>query len=280
VTYVKYEPGRSGSQGEIRPFDLAVAPKVPTLGDCGGAERLGTVSAVDTDALASWIDERHLDEAALEAYRASFAQDPARMLLLHDFLRADVAERMAAFMATEADFSSEYGLYSVEGPVEADAWHAAPEEDRFFRYGKLQGIKPEAALSDNALAYMQLRSFVTQEPFHDLFEAMTGLELGPSDDFGLHAFRAGDFLLDHDDANRDRRVALVIYLTPEWRSDLGGALLMEDPTGQVRRFDAAFNSLAVFDTLAGTTHRVERVDEAAGDLARCTFGGWFPNPAV
>jgi len=234
---------------------------------------------MDTERLGAWIDARHLDDAALAGYRAAFAADPAKMLMVRDFLRAEVAERLAGFMAHDADFATEYGLRSQETGVGAEAWEAAPKDDRFFRFGKLRGIKPEAALSDDALSYMRFRTFVTEQPFHDLFEAMTGLPLGASDDFGLHAFRAGDFLDDHDDANKDRRVALVMYLTPGWQPEFGGALFMEDPGGNVRRFDAGYNSLAVFDTRAGTTHRVGVVDGDAGDLARHTFGGWFPNPS-
>ncbi len=233
---------------------------------------------MDLDKLAPWIAERHLDERALAGYRASFADDPAKMLLLPDFLRPEVAGRLAGFLASDADFSTEYGLYSADGGVPREAWEKAPEEDRFFRFAKLRNVKPEAALSDNSLTYMRFRAFVTEPAFRELFEAITGLPLGPSDDFGAHAFHVGDFLLDHDDANKDRRLALVMYLTPGWQPGYGGALRMEDPEGSARAFEATFNGLAVFDTIAGTTHRVEPVREPAGDLARCTFGGWFPNP--
>jgi hypothetical protein len=233
---------------------------------------------MDLEPLRPWIAERHLDEEVLTTYRAAFEGDPAKMLVVEDFLRPDVASTLAGFMATDGDFSVEYGLYSADGGVDAEAWDAAPDADRFFRYGKLTGVKPEAALSDTALTYMRFRRFVTDPAFRAFFEELSGLSLGESDDFGGHAFRAGDFLRDHDDANKDRRLALVMYLSPGWEPAFGGALRMEDPTGDVRRFDATFNGLVVFDTLAGTTHRVEPVEEAAGDRARCTIGGWFPNP--
>lgn len=234
---------------------------------------------MDTERLAPWIADRHLDDATVAGYARDLASDPARMLLLNDFLRPEVAARLAGFFETDADFHLEHGLYSVEGSVPAETWDGAPAEDRFFRYRKLRSAKPEAALSDNAITYMRFRAFVTEPAFREYCEAMTGLALGPSDDFGAHAFHAGDFLLDHDDANRDRRLALVFYLSPGWQPEFGGALRMQDPSGEARLFPATFNSLAVFDTLAGTRHRVETVDERAGDLARCTFGGWFPNPS-
>jgi hypothetical protein len=233
---------------------------------------------MEPDALRPWIAEHHLDPATIERHREAFRSDPARLVMLEGFLRPEVADRLAEFFESGAEFAREYGLYSASGSVAADAWNGAPDDDRFFRYAKLTGIKPEAALSDGALTYMRFRSFVTEPPFRAFFEDLTGLDLGPSDDFGGHAFEVGDFLRDHDDANKDRRLAIVLYLTPEWQPSFGGALVMEDPGGDVRRFDALYDTLAVFDTLAGTTHRVEPVAEAAGDHARRTFGGWFPNP--
>jgi len=233
---------------------------------------------MQTDALRPWIAETHLEPETIAAHRAAFQADPAKLVMLEGFLRPEVADRLAEFFGSGAEFSREFGLYSADKGVAPDEWDRAPEDDRFFRYGKLTGIKPEAALSDGALTYMRFRSFVTEPAFRSFFEEVTGLDLGPSEDFGGHAFEVGDFLKDHDDANKDRRLAIVLYLTPGWQASFGGALVMEDPSGDVRRFDATYDTLAVFDTLAGTTHRVDPVEEAAGDHARRTFGGWFPNP--
>ena len=89
----------------------------------------------------------------------------------------------------------------------------------------------------------------------------------------------GDFLLAHDDANRDRRLALVMYLTPGWSEACGGALHMTAADGTTDVTSADYNSIVFFDTLAGSTHRVGTIEPAAGQLARRTFGGWFPNPS-
>jgi len=234
---------------------------------------------IDTDALGRWIQPQHLTDEALKGYRRSMAAHPARLVVIEDFLVPDVAERLAAFLADQALYEVERGLYSVEGGVTAEAWEAADEQDRFFRFGKLSGQRPEAMLSDAMLTYVQWRTFVTEPAFHDLFEEMTGLELGSSDDFGCHEFNVGDFLREHDDANRNRRVALVMYLTPGWEERHGGGLTMTAADGSVDHRQATFNSMAVFDTLAGSSHRVERIEESDGELARRTFGGWFPSPS-
>lgn len=234
---------------------------------------------VDADALGRWIQPRHLTDDALQAYREAMASHPAHLVVLEEFLLPEVADRLATFLADAALYTVEHGVYSSEDGVSSDAWDAAGEDDRFFRFGKLSGQRPEAMLSDAMLTYLQWRSFVTEPPFHDLFEGLTGLELGPSDDFGCHEFKVGDFLREHDDANRSRRVALVMYLTPGWEERHGGGLTMTAADGSVDHRQATFNSMVVFDTLAGSSHRVERIEDAAGDLARRTFGGWFPSPS-
>ena len=234
---------------------------------------------LDTDALAAWIRPQHLTEDALAGYRETMAAHPARMVVLHDVLTKEAAERVAAFLADEAVYTIGHGLYSQHDGVDASAWEAAPVEDRFFRFGKLTGQRPEAMLSDNMLTYLQWRAFVTEPPFRAFFESLTGIVLGASDDFGCHEFRVGDFLLAHDDANRDRRVALVMYLTPAWRPRFGGALAMQAADGSVDRVEATFNTMVVFDTLAGSSHHIERIEDAAAEEARRTFGGWFPNPS-
>lgn len=234
---------------------------------------------VDTDALAAWIQPQHLTEDALTGYRDAMAAHPARMVVMHDLLTASAAQRIADFLADEALYTIEHGLYSQHDGVDPSDWEAAPEQDRFFRFGKLTGQRPEAMLSDNMLTYLQWRSFVTEPPFRGFFEFVTGTALGASDDFGCHEFRVGDFLLAHDDANRNRRVALVTYLTPAWRPEFGGALSMRAADGSEDRVEAEFNTMVVFDTLAGSSHHIERIEDVAGDQARRTFGGWFPNPS-
>jgi hypothetical protein len=232
---------------------------------------------LDRDALSRWIRPEHLDEEACSRYRDAMAAHPARMLVLHDLLVPEAADQLATFLAEGAVFNVEHGLYSTDGDVDPATWEAAPAEDRFFRFGKLSGQRPEAMLSDSMLTYLQWRTFVTEEPFRRFFESATGLALGPSDDFGCHEFNVGDFLMAHDDANRSRRLALVLYLTPGWEPSFGGALSMTAADGTTERTEATFNSMAVFDTTAGSSHRVERIEEAAAGTARRTFGGWFPD---
>jgi len=236
---------------------------------------------VDETSLASLIQARHLEPAALEAYRSAFQSSPARFVVIENFLLDELAGRLSEFLRNEAKFETELGLYSAEGHKVGDAaWLAASDDDRFFSYGRLVGTPPEFQFSPNSLAYLRFRNaFQSDDDLRAFFEAATGLELARSDDFGSHSMGVGDFMRDHDDNNRNRRLALVLYLSPGWTPARGGSLHIVDPAGTESIVAPTFNSLVAFDTLAGTVHFVEEIRDAAGDDRRVTIGGWYHAPA-
>ena len=236
---------------------------------------------VDKTALSSLIQSQHLEPAALDLYRSAFESSPARFYVIEDFLVSELADRLSAFLRQEGRFETEFGLYSAEDhKVDESSWLAAPTDDRFFRYGRLVGTNPEFEFSPNSLAYLRFRTqFHTDDDLRRFFEESTGLELDRSDDFGSHSMGAGDFLRDHDDNNRNRRLALVLYLSPNWKAELGGSLHIVDSSDHEYVIEPTYNSLVAFDTLAETMHFVEPVREAAGDAARVTIGGWYHTPS-
>jgi hypothetical protein len=237
--------------------------------------------SVFTTTLAGLIQPQHLEPAAVDANRAAFQSNPARFIVLEDFLDVDLADRLSEFLRREATFEPEFGLYAAEEhKVDEAQWSSAAPDDRFFRYSRLVGTPPEHQFSPNSLAYLRFRTtFQTDDELRRFFETSSGLELARSDDFGSHSMGAGDFLKEHDDNNRDRRLALVLYLSPDWEREFGGSLHIVAPDGQAWVVDPEYNSLVAFDTLAGTVHFVEEVTEKAGERRRVTIGGWYHSGA-
>jgi hypothetical protein len=220
----------------------------------------------------SWIQAQHLEDDALGAYRERFARHPARLTVIEDFLLPHLADRLSGFLAKEAVFTPEYGVYSSEGSVPEQAFLAAPDPDRFFRMQRLTGTAPEFVMSPNALTYVRFRQTFQQEAFKAFFEAVSGLPLGASDDFGSHRMRPGDYLRPHTDDNRNRRLALVIYLSPEWEPEFGGSLHVLLPGREEIEIGPRYNRMVVFDVRVDAQHRVAPV--RAG--ARLSIGGWYP----
>jgi hypothetical protein len=235
---------------------------------------------MDANALASLIQSHHLTDEALSSYRSDFESTRARFSVIDDFLVPETAERLSEFLRKEAEFQSEHGLYSTGGhKVEEAEWLAAPEDERFFRYGKLVGTPPQFQFSPNSLAYLKFRTaFQTDDNLRTFFAEWTGLELARSDDFGSHSMGVGDFLKEHDDSERNRQLALVLYLSPGWKPEFGGGLHITDESGGEWTVEPTYNSIVVFDTLAGTKHYVAPVRDAAGEQRRVTIGGWYHAP--
>ena len=233
----------------------------------------------DIDSLTPWIQPKHLQPDTLLSYRESFARHPARLVLLRDFLQPRIADYLGTFLREQAEWQIEYGLFSVKtnGVCESE-WLRAPENERFFRYSKLVGSVPSARLSPNALTYLRFRKAFQEPQFRKFFESLCGFHLGWSDDFGSHSMKAGDFLKPHDDNNRNRRIALVIYLSDDWEPRFGGSFNMIDREGHTTTMAPEYNSMVVFDVGAGTKHFVDPITAAAGTQARVSIGGWYHRP--
>ena len=235
---------------------------------------------VDASKLGKWIQPQHLDEENLARYRDSFARHPAQLVVVENFLLDDVAERISRFLEGEALFQKEHGLYSIEGAVPQEDWESAEDDDRLFRLSRLEGISPEHLMSPNAVTYLRLRQSLQQPEFREFFEALTGLEFGSSDDFGVHSMSVGDFLRAHSDDLRNRSIAFVMYLSaPAGAHRTGEPSTWSIETGGESRIEATFNSIVVFDVQAENAHLVAPIEAAAGDTRRLTIGGWYPKPS-
>jgi 2OG-Fe(II) oxygenase superfamily len=239
------------------------------------ADRTDGQTLDDRRWLASWIQSQHLERAALESYRERFVSHPARLVVIRNFLEPRIAERLSRFLASEAEFKPEYGVSSVEGAVSEDVYMRAPEPDRFFRLRKLVATPPQFRMSPNALTYLQFRKAFQRPEFQRLFETISGLPLGWSDDFGAHSMIRGDFLRPHSDDNRNRQLAIVIYLSGDWQSRFGGVLHVVHEDGNITEVEPEYNSMIAFDVLKAPAHLVLPIEEAAGDRQRLSIGGWY-----
>jgi Rps23 Pro-64 3,4-dihydroxylase Tpa1-like proline 4-hydroxylase len=235
-----------------------------------------TMAMVDRQKLATWIQPQHLEDSALEQYQHSFTSHPAQLVVIKNFLQPEIAERLSRFLASEAEFRSEHGLYSIEGAVKEADWLRANEEDRLFKLGKLVGTPPQFQTSPNAMTYLRFRMTFQRPELKAFFEAISGMSLGASDDFGAHSMTADDLLRPHSDDNRNRQLALVIYLSPGWKPEYGGQLRVTHLDGQSTTVEAEYNSMIAFNVLTHSAHVVDPV-RSNGDAGkrRLTIGGWY-----
>jgi 2OG-Fe(II) oxygenase superfamily len=227
--------------------------------------------SLNAEPLRSWIQPQHLETERLLEHQRTFSAHPSRLIHLKDFLLADVADRLSKFLSQEAIFRAEFGVYSSEEAVPEERFGAAPDADRFFRMRRMMGTHPQFMMSPNALTYVRFRQLFQRPALKAFFEVISNLPLGTSDDFGSHLMSEGDFLKPHNDNNRNRRLALVFYLTQGWEPRLGGNLHVVAPDGQRDEIVPEYNSVVAFDVLVNVEHQVSTIINGK----RFSIGGWY-----
>jgi len=225
---------------------------------------------LDRQLLGSWIQPHHLERNALEEYQRTFTSHPARLIWIKDFLVPDVAKRLSNFLSQEAIYRPEYGVYSSDEAVTEEQYAAAPDVDRFFRMRRMVGTHPQFMVSPNALTYVRFRQLFQRSEFKAFFETISNLPLASSDDFGSHLMLPGDFLRPHSDDNKNRHLALVIYLSPGWDRQFGGTLHVFNSRVPVEVIPE-YNSMIAFDVLVNAKHAVSVIDKGM----RFSIGGWY-----
>lgn len=228
----------------------------------------------DREWLTRWFQPRHLWPHNVAGARRAFAAHSARVVVLDDVLKADVAAGLSRFLEHEAPLKLHHGLFS-RGRVDRASWEAASEEDRFFRYEALGEGPPRKAPTADLFVFLSFRQMLGDSRLGALFAELTGLELGPLASQDVHAMRRGHVLKPHSDRDDDRRLAFVFYLSSDWDETCGGALAIRDRSGGVSRIAARCNRLALFDLLAHDSHWVTPVTSRAAGRPRLSIGGWF-----
>lgn len=192
---------------------------------------------------------RTADRAALAAEFTT--AEPFPLLVLDDFLAADVADGLVAeFPALDEMPRSRDYLFGDKHELSSVADRGTAAR----RYAALTGSE----------GFRTLLAHVTGHP--DLFvdaESFGG---------GFHQGGDGSFLDLHVDFNLHpqhrtwlRTLNVLLYLNPGWRDEWGGELLVKaDPADEPRRIAPRHNRLVVMTTDDRTFHGYERMSLPAG----------------
>jgi hypothetical protein len=120
--------------------------------------------------------------------------------------------------------------------------------------------------------------------FTEILENLTGEELIPDLGLhggGLHQHGRGGKLNVHLDYNLhpklhfQRRLNLIVYLTPGWKPEWGGHLgLYSDPDTLVKTVEPKFNRAIIFDT-RGSWHGLPAPLTCPSDVTRNSFAVYY-----
>lgn len=226
------------------------------------------------DELSEWIEPQHLTPSGIEAFKSSLAKSPPYGVYLDNFLKEDIISKITKAVENEAEFIELYLLHSSEERVNQETfWQAAPE-NRFLYRRYVHEEKEEFRMSKNWIAYKKFCSWVgTLLPRY--------LELLNENPLKIafqrtHSHQYRHFLNPHTDTSRGRKLCTILYLSPRWTPQYGGALVLEGVNnGEQKRIEALPNRLVIFYPMENTEHYVERHTEEAKDANRISHVAWF-----
>jgi SM-20-related protein len=151
-----------------------------------------------------------------------------------------------------------------------------------YRYETIRVPDSRAEREASADPLFAVAQSLSTEPVLSGLRRITGAsDINYADAQGT-AYSPGDFLTGHDDnfEGKNRRAAYVLSLTPVWRVEWGGLLLMHgEGDAPARAWLPGMNLMTIFRV--GQTHSVSEVTRAAA-YRRYSITGWLraePQPA-
>lgn len=227
---------------------------------------------------------RKQGEALAEQYRtnglvriAGFLSD-AEAAELHAMLRGrDDWRRLfnSDDKVFEMDRSTQASLDADRRASLDEAVYAGARSEFQYRYETIRVPDDEEERLGSADPLAKLALQLSGGETRDLFHRVTGATRIRFADAQATAFSPGDFLTGHDDdfAGKERLAAYVLSLTPTWRIEWGGLLIMHGEGDQPSQaFPPAMNVMTLFRV--PQMHSVSEVSRAAA-YRRYSITGWL-----
>ena len=209
---------------------------------------------------------------------------PARFVLLAGLHRSpSVAERLSRFLDSEAEFKSEYGLYSVDDrPRHARRMGVCGRGSSASSQVQQAGRHTARVPAERQLAHLPSLPVGLSERRRPaaVLRGVTGIDLAASADFGSHC-RAGRRLPQvarRQQPEPGARAGAVVS-SPAWKPDTAEALkIFRRRRGTSPRSTRSTTRSWPSTPGRGQRDRVVPISEAAGTRKRLTIGGWYHSP--
>ena len=229
---------------------------------------------ITASGLEQWINDYHLQEKKIEQYSQEIINHPANLIVIDSILKSSVVKNLEGFMKKEALFRRVNRLYSENDFVSDERWKNASEEDRFFTYYAVDGVRSEFKVSPNWLGFLRLNACLREKAWLHFLSNLSGNSIEKYESAQLHAHGIGDATKLHNDAKPGRVLCAVFYFSRNWRPQDDGALCVIDSNRHTYRVDVKYNRAIFFDPRK-SRHYVQRCSCQIGDRLRYSLVAWF-----
>lgn len=175
----------------------------------------------------------------------------------------------------ELDRETRAGLEPAKQAGLDEAVYAGAREGFQYRYETIRVPDEAAAREASRDEVVRLAQYLSTGATRDFFRTVTGAAEIAFADAQATAYSPGDFLTGHDDRfpGKNRHAAYVLGLTPTWRVEWGGLLIMHGEEDEpASAYPPLMNVLTLFRV--GQMHSVSEVTRAAA-YRRYAITGWL-----
>ena len=212
---------------------------------------------------------------SIHEWRDLYQDHSMHFLQINDFFKSEAVDCIYKYLSDEAHFESVYGVRNVEGhSVERGIWEKELEEERFFFYEQISDLSV-GRMSKNFAFYLKAKSFFASSHWMNFAAMITNLSLQSVTSASVHRMHYEHYLRPHHDRGGSRRIAFILYLTPNWKKEFGGQLCITPHNGEPVSIEPVCNSLILFDVNEHKEHHVQALTPHVKELARFTIGGWL-----
>jgi len=216
-----------------------------------------------------------------------------RVVVIQDYLRDDVAERIHQYLTEE--MPTDWWRVSTAPKFNGeDGFDLVPNSEEFSEQIKENYLHSLNAFKDGHFSYCfhrtvkdhssdcgcfecDLRKWLTSGESIDFLNDVIDIPVTTTDEVFAAVYLPGDYLSPHVDSPNGS-VGFVYQLTKNWEPQFGGNLhFLNNDTREVERVEVpTFNTLTLFDLPKGVgkLHYVSHVSPGVEEL-RLTYTGWY-----
>lgn len=222
-----------------------------------------------------WVAAEHLLPEAVAAYRRAIHDSPGRVAVIDGFLRPDKLSALRGLFARDGRFEPSFGLFDRHPhEVAAEAFDAAPEAKRFYRYLTFRGPVPGRAMTPGMLHNTLFIMLSRTDAWRDWLAGILGAPLARQTALHARIMRRGMFMKRHND-DAHGILCAIFYLNTGWAPAFGGRFVQEDRGRPIVEVEPIANRLLLFSPGNGLSHGVAPFTDAVGDWERWSYSLWY-----
>ncbi len=225
-------------------------------------------------ALDLWLNKMHAaappkmtaEEAAARAGNA---------LVIDNFLRADVLEKLQMFFEKDAVWKDTYGISSKETAASLARYEAAEPSEKLYHILSCAMEPVAGPMTPGWIAWVFLSKFFGSTEFLRFVADASGVVPAHFQGYACHTMQRGHYINAHSDRGKNRILCGVLYIGSGWQPGFGAEfeILRDGLTTDL--VEPLANRLVLFRPRSASLHRVRPITAAAKDWARRSISLWW-----